>query len=115
MINKVKELITGINNKHQKLDTKIMGDKTWSDVVGDLLAELRKGVEDSGLNIEKSSFNYSTQELNTLIELVKNGQTLYSDYKQIESTSFINSLKLVGENPYQIEQSINSNFFINEN
>ena len=112
LINKVKELITGINNKHQKLDTKIMGDKTWSDVVGDLLAELRKGVEDSGLNIEKSSFNYSTQELNTLIELVKNGQTLYSDYKQIESTSFINSLKLVGENPYQIEQSINKDFEI---
>jgi superfamily I DNA and/or RNA helicase/transcription elongation GreA/GreB family factor/very-short-patch-repair endonuclease len=112
LIRKANDLISNINNKHQKLDTKIIGNKTWSDVVGNLLSELRVGTDDGGLNIEKSNFNYTTQELNSLIELIKTGQLLYTDYKQIESTSFINSLKLVGENPYQIEQSINEDFEI---
>ena len=112
LIKKAQNLINNINNKHQKLDAKIIGNKTWSDVVGNLLAELRDGTDDGILNIEKSSFDYSTQELNMLNELIKNGQILYADYKQIESTTFINSLKLVGDNPYQIEQSINEDFEI---
>lgn len=112
LIKKAQNLIYNINNKHQKLDAKIIGNKTWSDVVGNLLAELRDGTDDGGLNIEKSSFEYSAQELNVLNELIKNGQILYADYKQIESTTFINSLKLVGDNPYQIEQTINEDFEI---
>ena len=110
LIQKAKDLITNINNKHQKLDKKLIGNKSWSDVVGNLLAELKGNSDDSNLNIEKNLFNYSTQELNTLLDLVQKGQTLYKEYLPIESTSFINSLKLVGDNPYQIEQSINEDF-----
>lgn len=55
-------------------------------------------------------FDYSTQELNTLLDLVQKGQILYTDFLPIESTSFINSIKLVGDNPYLIEQSINDDF-----
>jgi hypothetical protein len=110
LIQKAKELITNINNKHQKLDAKLIGNKSWSDVVGNLLAELKGNPDDSNLNIEKNLFNYSTQELNTLLDLVQKGQTLYKEYLPIESTSFINSLKLVGDNPYIIEQSINEDF-----
>ena len=110
LIQKAKDLITNINNKHQKLDTKLIGNKSWSDVVGNLLAELKGNPYDNNLNIEKNLFIYSTQELNTLLDLVQKGQTLYKEYLPIESTSFINSLKLVGDNPYLIEQSINEDF-----
>jgi KaiC/GvpD/RAD55 family RecA-like ATPase len=44
LIQKAKDLITNINNKHQKLDKKLIGNKSWSDVVGNLLAEL-KGIQ----------------------------------------------------------------------
>ncbi len=110
LILKAKELITVINNKHLKLDAKIIGNKSWSDVVGNLLAELKGNPQDSNLNIEKNLFNYSTQELNILIELVEKGQVLYSDFKTIEAVSFFNSINLIGENPYLIEQSINEDF-----
>lgn len=110
LIQKAKGLITNINNKHQKLDKKLIGNKSWSDVVGNLLAELKGNTDDSNLNIEKNTFNYSTQELNTLLDLVQKAQILYSEFLPIESTSFINSLKLVGENPYLIERSINEDF-----
>lgn len=110
IINKAKTLITNINGKHQKLDQKIIGSKSWTDVVGDLLAELRNNNDDNKLIIEKAGFSYSTQELNALLDLVQKGQTLYANFKPIEATSFFNSTKLVGENPYIIEQNINDDF-----
>ena len=110
LIQKSKDLITNINNKHQKLDEKLIGNKSWSDVVGNLLAEIKGHTDDSNFNIEKNLFDYSTQELNTLLDIVQKGQILYTEFLPIESKSFINSLKLVGDNPYLIEQGINDDF-----
>ena len=112
LITRAKDLIANINKKHQKLDKKLIGNKSWSDVVGDLLAEIKGNTDDSNLNIERNVFIYSTQELNSLLDLAQKGQTLYADFLPIESTSFINSLKLIGDNPYLIEQSINDDFDI---
>lgn len=112
LITKAKDLITNINKKHQKLAKKLIGNKSWSDIVGDLLTEIKECTDDSNLNIEKNLFNYSTQELNTLLDLAQKGQTLYTDFLPIESTSFINSLKLVGDNPFLIEQNLNEDFDI---
>lgn len=112
LIHKAKDLIANINNKHQKIDRKLIGNKSWSDVVGVLLAELKGNNDDSNLSIERNVFNFTTQELNSLLDIVQKGQTLYADYLPIESNSFINSLKLVGDNPYLIEQRINEDFDI---
>lgn len=110
LISKAKILIHNINKKHQKLDKKLIGDKSWTDVVGDLLSELKGNTDDWNLNIEKNQFNYTSQELNVLLNTVQNGQKLYNDFLPIEKTSFINSTKLVGDNPYIIEQSIHDDF-----
>lgn len=112
LIEKAKNLITSINKKHQKLGKKLIGNKSWSDVVGDLLSELKGNTDENNLNIEKNLFNYSTQELNTLLDLVQKGQTLYTDFLPIEPTSFINPLKLVGDNPFILEQNLNDDFDI---
>ncbi|MGE5411139.1 MAG: AAA domain-containing protein, partial [Clostridiales bacterium] len=110
LIQKAKDLIANINNKHQKLDKKLIGNKSWSDIVGNLLAELKGQTDDCNLNIERNLFNYSTQELNTLLALIQNGQTLYKEYLPIQPRSFINCLKLVGDNPFLIEQTIHEDF-----
>jgi superfamily I DNA and/or RNA helicase/transcription elongation GreA/GreB family factor/very-short-patch-repair endonuclease len=110
LVLKAKDLITNINKKHQKLDKKLIGNKSWSDVVGNLISELKRNIDDCNLNIEKNVFNYTTQELSSLLELVQKGQKLYGDFFPVQSTSFINSLKLIGDNPYIIEQKINDDF-----
>ena len=110
LISKAKILIYNINKRHKKLAEKLIGNKSWSDVVGDLLAELKGNTDDLHLNIEKNLFNYTTKELNSLLDLVQKGQTLYNDFLPIENTSFINSTKLAGDNPYIIEQSIHNDF-----
>jgi superfamily I DNA and/or RNA helicase/transcription elongation GreA/GreB family factor/very-short-patch-repair endonuclease len=110
LIKKAKSLIESINGKHKKLDEKLLGDKSWTDIVGTLLSELNGISEDHTLNIDKSQFKYNSQELNKLIELVQKGRSLYSSYQSYDSTSFLNSKKLVGDNPYVIEQGINDSF-----
>ncbi len=110
LIKKVKSLIESINGKHKKLDEKLLGDKSSSDIVGILLSEIKGTDEDHTLNIDKSQFKYNSQELNGFLELVQTGQNLYSTYQVYDSTSFLNSEKLVGDNPYVIEQGINNSF-----
>lgn len=110
LIIKAKDLIASINKKHRKIDKKLIGNKTWTDVVGNLLAEIKGVTDESNLNITKNLFTYSTQELNTLLDIVQKGQVLYTDFLPIESTSFINPLKLTGDNPYIIEHSIQDDF-----
>lgn len=112
LIVKAKDLISNINKKHQKLDKKLIGNKSWSTVVGDLLAEIKGNTNNNNLNVEKNLFIYSIKELDTLLDLFQKGQTLYTDFLPIQSISFINTSKLVGDNPYIIEQSINDDFDI---
>ena len=110
LILKIKTLIDSINTKHQKVGKKLIGDKSWSDVVGKLLSELKKNSDDLKMTIDKDSFNFSTHELNTLLDIVQKAQTLYNDFEPIESKSFINSFKLIGDNPFIIEQTIKDDF-----
>lgn len=110
LIKKAKSLIESINGKHKKLEEKLVGDKSWTDIVGTLLSELNGTIEDHTLNIDKSQFNYTAQELNELTELVQKGHSLYLSYQSCGSISFLNSEKLVGDNPYIIEQEINDSF-----
>jgi superfamily I DNA and/or RNA helicase/transcription elongation GreA/GreB family factor len=110
LIIKAKDLITNINSKHQKIDEKLLGNKIWTDIVGNLISEIKGSEEDNNLNIEKNIFQYSSQEFNSLIDLAQKGQLLYNDYKQFESSSFINPQKFVGDNPFKIEQEIDESF-----
>jgi hypothetical protein len=110
LIKKAKKLIESINGKHNKLDAKLLGDKSWTDVVGTLLSELKGITEDHTLNLDKSQFKYNSQELYGLLELVQKGHSLYSYYQPYDSVSFLNSKKLVGDNPYVIEQEIKDSF-----
>lgn len=110
VIQKAKDLIANINKKHHKLDKKIISNKSWTDVVGNFLAEIKDNTEENSLDIDKNNFAYSSQELNSLLDVVQKAQILYSDFSPIEKTSFINHIKLVGDNPFIIEQTLNQDF-----
>lgn len=115
LIKKAKSLIESINGKHKKLDKKVLGEKSWTDIVGMLLTELNGINEDHILKIDKSQFNFNYQELNELIDLVRKGQRLYSEYITLKSIPFINTSKFQGENPYQLEEEISNKFEKYEN
>ena len=111
LIKKVQYHIDSINCKHKKLDEKLLGDYSWTYVVGKLLAELNCIEKDTPLNLDKNIFNFSFQEFNETLDIVQTGQKLYQDYQPLETKSFINIDKLlIGENPFLIEQEINASF-----
>ncbi|MBS1535789.1 MAG: GreA/GreB family elongation factor [Bacteroidetes bacterium] len=110
IINKAKNLIQSINKKHQKIGEEIFGDKNWTKIVGKLLKEQKNFNNEVNLNIDKNRFEYNTQELNTLLDLLQRGQFLYESYLPISSRSFLNSSKFMSDNPYLIEQKINEDF-----
>ena len=110
IIDKSKSLIDAINKRHKKLGENLIGNKNWTNIVGSLLSELKDNSEDYNLDLSKDTFSYESSELNELLELIRKGQNLYKDYKPFKNLSFLNSSKLVGDNPFIIEQDINDDF-----
>ncbi|MDP4185889.1 MAG: hypothetical protein Q8862_12115, partial [Bacteroidota bacterium] len=86
--------------------------KSWTKIVGILLKELKNTKEDNRLNLDHIHFNYSSQELDNILDLIQKGQSLYTDFKLNESSYFINSSKFEGNNPYFIENNIKECFIL---
>lgn len=105
-----KSLIDSINRKHKKLGEKLFDNNSWPNTVGILLAELRSNDEDVELDFDKSYFRYNSKELNELLQIVQEGQRLYDVYKPYEKFSFLNPAKLIGDNPFALEQEIEEDF-----
>lgn len=112
IIEKSKNLIDSINKKHKKLGANLVGNKNWTHIVGSLLSELKDNSEEYNLDLAKDTFSYESSELNQLLELIRKGQNLYDEFKPHLNLSFINSAKLVGDNPFIIEQQIEEDFSI---
>lgn len=112
IIEKSKNLIDSINKKHKKLGANLVGNKNWTHIVGSLLSEIKDNSEEYNLDLAKDTFSYESSELNQLLELIRKGQNLYDEFKPHLNLSFINSAKLVGDNPFIIEQQIEEDFSI---
>ena len=110
IIDKAKSLIDSINKKHIKLGEKLVGSKNWTRIVGELLSELKGNEEEYNLEIEKGVFKYESTELNEFLELIRKGHLLYNDFKPNKELSFLNPSKLIGDNPFIIEEQILDDF-----
>lgn len=106
IINKAETLISSINSRHKKIDKKLIGNKNWTQVVGELLTQLKTNEEAYDLDIPKDNFTYQSSELNELLECIRNGDNLYRKYIPHHHLIFLNQSKLQGDNPFKIEQEI---------
>ena len=110
ILQKAKNLITSINKKHQKIGQEILGSNNWTNIVGQYLKENKTQNQEAKLNIDKDRFQYSTKELNDYLDLIHKGNQSHIDFSPIESISFLNSQKLVGENPFLIKENLKNDF-----
>jgi len=110
IIDKAKSLIDSINRKHKKINEKLIGNKNWTYVIGQLLSELKGTNEKYYLELPKDCFRYDSVELSGVLELIRIGHDYYNDYIPNKELSFINPVKLIGDNPYLIEQQIVADF-----
>ena len=110
IIEKSKNLINSINKKHQKIGEKIVGKENWTDTVGNLLSVLKDNKEEYNLDLKKEKLTYESSELNEIIEIIRKAENLYKNYIPFKKLSFLNSSKLIGENPYILEQKIKEDY-----
>ena len=108
---RAENIIKSINKKHQKIGQEILGSDNWTNIVGQYLKECKNYNKESKLCIDKKLFEFSIKELNNYLDLIHNGNTLYAKYLLIEDSSFLNSKKLVGENPFLIKQNLINDFY----
>ena len=110
IISRSRTLIESINKKHKKLGEKLLENNNWPQTVGVLLSELKTNEEDYELEFDRTLFKYDSKELNEFLQIVQKGQKLYDAYRPHEQLSFLSSEKLVGDNPFIIEQKIDDDF-----
>ncbi len=110
LIAELKSLIEAVNKRHLKLREKLIGDKNWTYIVGELLSELRNVEEQIELDIDKNLFEFSSKELNNFLQVIQKGQKLFEDYRPHQEKSFLNTSKFSGDNPFVIEQQLEEDF-----
>lgn len=108
-ISRCKSLVGSICNQHDKLDDKSIKNINWSHIVGQLLTELGDTEEEIQLALDRA-FEFDSEELAELLEVVQKGQILFNEYKPYEELAFINSKKNTGNNTSTVEQGINDDF-----
>ena len=110
IINKAQSLIDSINKKHLKLGEELISNKNWTHIVGWLLSEMKENEEEFNLELEKDIFKYNSSELDDYIELIRKGQSLYTNFIPYIELSFLNPDKFIGDNPFIIEQQLKEDF-----
>ncbi len=110
IVAKAQFLIDAINKGHEQLSTKLLEDKNWTKIVGELLAELRGNQVDYQLALDTNHFEYNGEELNETLEILRKGESLYERYKGHQELSFLNPEKLSGDNPFVLERQIKHDF-----
>lgn len=111
IIDKCDALIHEINQAHFAVGTKVLENRTWTDVVGLLVKQLRAGDEvDAELSIDSQQLALNFSEYNQLILKVENAEQLYRDYEPNKDLSFVNPVKFSHENPYRLEEQLHQDF-----
>lgn len=109
------QLTSSINRKHQKLDERIIGTTKWTSLVGQHHKLRKKVSQEEELKLKETDFSFNDEELNHLETILKKGKVLHDKYQVHESESFLNPNKLVGDNLYEIENKIKSDYQYYEN
>jgi regulator of sigma D len=110
----VQELLNGIqqnkneiNQVHHKLNEKVIKDQDWSEIIGQILA-LKTTQED--LNLDAFPFEFTTAELDQLLEIIEKGQAYFEKFKPFKAASFFNPEKIIASNRFETEQGLNASF-----
>jgi hypothetical protein len=102
---RIKTHIVEINNKHKKIDRKILGDKNWTDTVGALLLAMDSDA-DFRQELDYTGFSFNASEFEHFISLITRGEPLFRSYAQIDRASFLDWKQLQQNNPYLLKDQI---------
>lgn len=98
---------TNVNTVHHLLNTELLPEKNWSEIVGNLL-EFKDSTET--LDLQDSIFSFSKEEFTEIETLLNAGEAIYRDYEPFIESSFLNTEKLIQENFHSSLQNLDQSF-----
>lgn len=104
------ELIQTIHQKHKKLNTPILGEKNWTDLIGSFLSVYRKQKGSSPGKLGSLDYRYTEEELNHLLTALKEGEGLYKAHIKSQKLQFLNPLAVRDQTPHDLEDRIHNAF-----
>ncbi|KEY19110.1 AAA domain-containing protein [Kaistella antarctica] len=96
-----------VNSVHRLLNTELLPEKNWSEIVGNLL-EFKDSHET--LDLQDSIFSFSKEEFTEIEILLNVGESLYKEYEPFIAASFLNTEKLIQENFHSSLQNLDQSF-----
>ncbi len=107
---KIYELINTIHTKHNKLQTPLLGEKNWTQLVGDFLRVYRKRHGLPLPQLHTKDFRYTEAELHELVACLKEGEALYRAHAKSQNLRFLHPLAVRNETPHDLEHKIHKSF-----
>ncbi len=104
------ELIDSINDKHKALDTKLLAEYNWSDIVGKYLENLRLNDNLKTPLKKLQEFNYTYDEYQRWNLLLEEGNQLYLDYISTGENTFIPNEKFLDTDFITFKDDFNEAF-----
>jgi len=96
-----------INATHHKLNTSIVQNKNWAEIIGAILNYKKDKNE---IDIDDISFEFTNEEFDQLNELVSKGELIFKKYKSIQEKTFLNWENITKYNYYSAQEYIDQNF-----
>lgn len=96
-----------VNAVHHLLNTELLPEKNWSEIVGNLL-EFEESSET--LDLQDSIFSFSKEEFTEIETLLNDGESLFKEYEPFNAASFLNTEKLIQENFHSSLQNLDQSF-----
>ena len=109
-LEKIKTKINEINSQHKLIDKGLIGSKNWTTIVGEYISSIKNSIDYNEVKFKGIEFNFTENEFDFLVETIQNGEPLFLEYEKIKDLTFLNPDKLVGDNPFKVEQQIQEDF-----
>lgn len=107
MLDGIQQNKRDINQSHHKLNEKVIQDQDWSEIIGHILT-LKKEKEE--LNLDPSLFDFTTTELDSLLEMIAKGQPYFEKFQPYKNEAFFTPEKLIAKNRFETEQELKDSF-----
>ena len=102
----LQKLIDTINERHKKIGKPLLEDQDWTEVVGLLLQEKRKGSIKGKRPFPVSIFSFENGELGEYLYFLNNAEPIFEKYFSLQPHSVWNPEKLISANPFAIQTEI---------
>jgi very-short-patch-repair endonuclease len=109
-IEKIKTKINEINSQHKLIDKSLIGSKNWTTIVGEYISSIKNSIDYNEVKFKGVEFSFTENEFDFLLETIQNGESLFLKYEKISDLTFLNPDKLLGDNPFKVEQQIHEDF-----